>query len=33
LVSKDRRFEVDGADAARKFLRKEAPDWDKHRLQ
>jgi HD superfamily phosphodiesterase len=33
LVSKDRRFEVDGADAARNFLRKEAPDWDKHRLQ
>jgi hypothetical protein len=33
LVSKDRRFEVDGADAARNFLRQEAPDWDKHRLQ
>jgi hypothetical protein len=33
LVSKDKRFEVDGADAARNFLRKEAPDWDKHRLQ
>ncbi|KAH6711816.1 hypothetical protein DL95DRAFT_396137 [Leptodontidium sp. 2 PMI_412] len=33
LISKDKRFEVDGADAARNFLRKEAPDWDKHRLQ
>lgn len=33
LVSKDKRFEVDGADAARNFLQKEAPDWDKHRLQ
>jgi len=33
LVSKDKRFEVDGAEAAREFLRKEAPSWDKHRLQ
>lgn len=33
LISEDKRFEVDGADAARNFLRKEAPDWDKHRLQ
>lgn len=33
LVSKDKRFEVDGADAARDFLRAEASDWDKHRLQ
>jgi len=35
LISKDRRFEVDGADAARDFLRREglATEWDKHRLQ
>jgi HD superfamily phosphodiesterase len=33
LVSKDKRFEVDGANAAREFLSKEAPDWDKHRVQ
>ncbi|KAH8694894.1 hypothetical protein BGW36DRAFT_398253 [Talaromyces proteolyticus] len=35
LISKDRRFEVDGADAARSFLRKEGvtEEWDKHRLQ
>jgi len=33
LISKDKRFEVDGADAAREFLRREAPDWDKHKLQ
>jgi hypothetical protein len=33
LVSKDRRFEVDGAEAARNILLTEAPDWDKHRLQ
>ena len=33
LVSRDKRFEVDGADAARAFLRREAPDWDRHRLQ
>jgi len=33
LISKEKRFEVDGADAARNFLKKEAPGWDKHRLQ
>ncbi len=33
IITKDKRFEVDGANAARNFLRKEAPDWDKHRLQ
>jgi hypothetical protein len=35
LVSKDKRFEVDGAEAARAFLIKEANknEWDKHRLQ
>jgi len=33
LVSTDKRFEVDGANAARDFLRKEAPEWDEHRLQ
>lgn len=33
LVSADMRFEVDGADAARKFLRERAVDWDKHKLQ
>lgn len=33
LVSPDKRFEVDGADAARNFLRAEAPDWDERRLQ
>jgi hypothetical protein len=33
LVSEDKRFEVDGAEAARDFLKKEAPGWDKHRLQ
>ena len=33
LVSKDKRFEVDGANAARAFLAREAPDWDKHRVQ
>jgi hypothetical protein len=35
LVSRDRRFEVDGAEAARDFLRREAPadSWDEHRLQ
>lgn len=33
LVSKDKRFEVDGANAARDFLKREAPDWDKHRVQ
>lgn len=33
IISADKRFEVDGANAARSFLRREAPDWDKHRLQ
>ena len=27
------RFEVDGANAARNFLKKEASHWDKHRSQ
>ena len=33
LVTDDKRFEVDGANAARVFLKKETSDWDKHRLQ
>ncbi|KAL1980600.1 hypothetical protein VTN96DRAFT_3930 [Rasamsonia emersonii] len=35
LISKDKRFEVDGANAAREFLKREgvAEEWDKHRLQ
>ncbi|KAB8256639.1 hypothetical protein BDV32DRAFT_128652 [Aspergillus pseudonomiae] len=35
LYSKDKRFEVDGANAARHFLQNhaEAPRWDKHRIQ
>lgn len=37
LVSRDKRFEVDGADAARNFLRnlsqEEATNWDPQRLQ
>lgn len=35
IVSHDKRFEVDGANAARKFLIKEGSpsEWDKHRLQ
>jgi hypothetical protein len=35
LISKDKRFEVDGAEAARAFLIKEGNknEWDKHRLQ
>jgi len=32
-VSTDLRFEVDGANAARDFLRREAPDWDGRRVQ
>ncbi|OAF60449.1 hypothetical protein VC83_03597 [Pseudogymnoascus destructans] len=32
LVSEDKRFEVDGANAARDFLHREVPHWDKHRL-
>ena len=35
LISKDKRFEVDGAEAARAFLIKEGNKnkWDRHRLQ
>ncbi|KAI4118135.1 MAG: hypothetical protein LQ338_007455 [Usnochroma carphineum] len=34
LVTKDQRFEVDGANAARQFLKREAGDtFNKHRLQ
>jgi hypothetical protein len=35
LISKDKRFEVDGANAARDFLVREGnkAEWDQHRLQ
>ena len=35
VLSSDKRFEVDGADAARDFLRRVGveKEWDKHRLQ
>ena len=35
VISKENRFEVDGANAARNFLKREADskEWDKHRLQ
>jgi len=33
FISKDKRFEVDGANAARDFLGREAPDWNRHRVQ
>jgi hypothetical protein len=35
MISKDKRFEVDGAIGARNFLLKEGKreDWDKHRIQ
>jgi hypothetical protein len=35
IISQDKRFEVDGAHAARAFLRREGKEgeWDKHRLQ
>ena len=35
VISNENRFEVDGANAARAFLKREAnsQDWDKHRLQ
>jgi len=35
VISPDKRFEVDGAHAARRFLQRETDpkDWDKHRLQ
>ena len=35
-MSQDKRFEVDGAEAARAFLLREAPssaEWDRHRIQ
>jgi hypothetical protein len=33
FTSKDKRFEVDGANAARDFLVRETEGWDSHRLQ
>lgn len=35
IISKDKRFEVDGANAARNFLKREGveQEWDKHRIQ
>lgn len=35
IISKTKRFEVDGANAAREFLKREADSskWDKHRMQ
>ncbi len=33
LVSPDKRFEVDGANAAREFIRSKAPRWDRRRQQ
>ncbi|KAF1959289.1 hypothetical protein CC80DRAFT_591338 [Byssothecium circinans] len=35
IISPNKRFEVDGANAAREFLKQEASveEWDKHRLQ
>lgn len=35
VLSDDKRFEVDGANCARNFLKREAKteEWDKHRLQ
>ncbi|KAL1599867.1 hypothetical protein SLS60_007672 [Paraconiothyrium brasiliense] len=35
IISKDKRFEIDGAHAAREFLRREgtSEEWDEHRLQ
>ena len=35
IVSQDKRFEVDGAHAARRFLKENgnSSEWDKHRLQ
>lgn len=32
-MSADKRFEVDGANAARDFLGREAPDWDGRKIQ
>ena len=33
LVTPDKRFEVDGANAAREFIRSKIPSWDQHKLQ
>ena len=35
IITQDKRFEVDGANAARRFLKDNADssEWDKHRLQ
>ena len=33
LVTPDKRFEVDGANAAREFLRSKASSWDHHKQQ
>jgi hypothetical protein len=33
LISKDKRFEVDGANVAREFILKRSEPWDKHRVQ
>ena len=33
IVTQEKRFEVDGANGAREFLKGEASDWDKHRVQ
>lgn len=33
FVSDDKRFEVDGANAARNFIEQESVDWDHHRKQ
>lgn len=35
FITKDKRFEIDGANATRDFLKREgnALEWDRHRLQ
>ena len=33
IATQDLRFEVDGANAAREFLKRQASNWDSHRLQ
>lgn len=33
FISDDKRFEIDGANAARDFLKREAGDWDHRRFQ
>ncbi len=33
LVTPNKRFEVDGANAAREFIRSKAPSWDHHKQQ